>query len=67
MSLDRSLKVSAGLTRSRNVLTRAERLAVLMEDERWNVDESVYGLKKVRADKVTGGKKIFVMPEADED
>ena len=67
MSLDRSLKVSAGLTRSRNVLTRAERLAVLMEDERWNVDESVYGLKKVRADKVTSGKKIFVMPEPEED
>jgi small basic protein (TIGR04137 family) len=47
MSLDRSLKAANSLVRHRNVLTRAERLLKLTEDEKWNETKSVYGLPKV--------------------
>jgi small basic protein (TIGR04137 family) len=47
MSLDRSLKSANALIRHRNVLTRAERLAKLTEQEKWNDSKSVYGLPKV--------------------
>jgi len=56
MSLDRSLKTQLGLTRSRNVLTRAERLKVLKDEERWEEGKSVFNLPKVRQKKA-GGKK----------
>jgi small basic protein (TIGR04137 family) len=47
MSLDRSLKGANALIRHRNVLTRAERLLKLTEEERWDDSKSVYGLPKV--------------------
>ncbi|MGD0138620.1 MAG: small basic protein [Tepidisphaeraceae bacterium] len=47
MSLDRSLKSANALVRHRNVLTRAERLVKLAEEERWDESKSVYGLPKV--------------------
>jgi small basic protein (TIGR04137 family) len=47
MSLDRSLKSANSLVRHRNVLTRAERLAKLSEEEKWTEAKSVYGLPKV--------------------
>jgi small basic protein (TIGR04137 family) len=47
MSLDRSLKSANALIRHRNVLTRAERLVKLTEQEKWNDSKSVYGLPKV--------------------
>jgi len=47
MSLDRSLKGANALIRHRNVLTRAERLLKLQEEERWDETKSVYGLPKV--------------------
>ena len=47
MSMDRSLKSASALVRHRNVLTRAERLVKLGEEERWNDTKSVYGLPKV--------------------
>src|SRR5687767_10351527 len=47
MSLDRSLKSANALIRHRNVLTRAERLTKLTEQEKWNDSKSVYGLPKV--------------------
>ena len=47
MSLDRSLKTSGGLARHRNVLTRAERLARLGDEDRWTEEETVFGLPKV--------------------
>ncbi|NLE28438.1 MAG: small basic protein [Phycisphaerae bacterium] len=58
MSLDRSLKIQSGLTRSRSVLTRAERLKVLADEERWTESQSVFGLPKVRQRKSTLGKKV---------
>jgi small basic protein (TIGR04137 family) len=47
MSLDPSLKSANSLIRHRNVLTRAERLLKLKEEEKWNDSKSVFGLPKV--------------------
>ena len=49
MSLDKSLKRKDVLQRRRNVLTRAERIDRLVEDERFNAQtDSVFGLPKVK-------------------
>ena len=45
MSIDKSLKKGGGLTAG-NVLTRAERLARLQEDERWSPAKCVFNLPK---------------------
>lgn len=55
MSIDQSLRRKNQLERSRNVLTRTERIKVLQGDERWQEGRSPYGLPKVRVLKV--GKK----------
>jgi small basic protein (TIGR04137 family) len=47
MSLDPSLKAANSLTRHRNVLTRAERIVRLTEQEKWTQTKGVYGLPKV--------------------
>ncbi len=47
MSLDRTLKSTSALSRSRNVLTRAERINKLMDEERWDSGRSVFGLPKI--------------------
>ena len=47
MSLDRSLKSASSLVRHRNVLTRAERLDQLKDEEKWDESKSVFGLPKV--------------------
>ncbi len=56
MSLDRSLKAANALIRHRNVLTRAERLEKLKEQEKWNDSKSVYGLPKVAHRKMETAK-----------
>lgn len=57
MTIDKSLKVKLGSIRSRNVLTRGERIGKLKEAERWNEGESVIGLPKVRVYKLSLKKK----------
>ena len=57
MTLDKSLKVKAGGTRARNVLTRAERLLKLRELERWKEGDSPLGIPKVRVMKTALKKK----------
>ena len=52
MSIDKSLRRKNMLARSRNVLTRAERIKVLQSDERFPEGRSPYGLPKVRVLKV---------------
>ncbi|MFA5251838.1 MAG: small basic protein [Phycisphaerae bacterium] len=47
MSIDRSLKLRDALVRHRNVLTRAERIDRLKDEEKWEDDSSVLGLPKV--------------------
>lgn len=48
MSVDKSLRRKNTLARSRNVLTRAERIKVLKDEERWKEGRSPFGLPKVR-------------------
>jgi small basic protein (TIGR04137 family) len=56
MSIDKSLRRKNLLARSRNVLTRAERIKVLQNDERWPEGRSPFGLPKVRVYKVVTKK-----------
>ncbi len=57
MTMDSSLKVQAGAIKSRNVLTRAERIARLQELGRWDDEMNVVGMPKVRVVKVSLKKK----------
>ena len=66
MTLDQSLKVKAGAIKPRNVLTRAERVARLQELEKFNEDDSIVGMPKVRVMKVSLKKKKKVK-KADDD
>jgi len=57
MSMDKSLKSKGELTRHRNVLSRAERVEALKEEERWDEERSgVFGLPKVAHRKVVTKK-----------
>lgn len=49
MSIHRSLVSQGKLARHRNVLSRAERLQLLLEENRWKVGGSPFGLPKVRS------------------
>jgi small basic protein (TIGR04137 family) len=55
MSIDKSLRRKNQLARSRNVLTRGERIKVLQSEDRWTEGRSPFNLPKVRVLKV--GKK----------
>ena len=52
MSIDKSLRRKNSLARSRNVLTRGERIKVLQDEERWPEGRSPYNLPKVRVLKI---------------
>ena len=65
MSIDSSLKIRNALIRHRNVLTRAERIKILQEEERWNEEDSVLGLPKVEHRKSAAGKKSKGAPGAE--
>ena len=65
MSIDRSLKVKNALERHRNVLTRAERVSVLREEERFAEDGSPLGLPKVAHRKSHAGKKAKTQETAE--
>lgn len=56
MSMDTSLKSKSTLSRHRNVLSRAERIAVLKEVGLWNEGKAT-GLPKVAHRKAAVGKK----------
>lgn len=58
MSIDHSLKIKGALSRHRNVLSRAERIDKLKDEERWSEEQSVFGLPKVAHRKSHAGKKI---------
>ncbi len=63
MSIDRSLKVKGTLTRHRNVLSRAERIELLKDEERWSEGDSLLGLPKVAHRKSHAGRKAKEAPE----
>jgi small basic protein (TIGR04137 family) len=52
MSIDKSLRRKNSLARSRNVLTRDERIKFLIGEERWQDGRSPYNLPKVRVMKI---------------
>ena len=60
MSVDPSLKIKGALSRHRNVLTRAERIDQLKDEERWSEGDSLLGLPKVAHRKSHAGKKEVV-------
>jgi small basic protein (TIGR04137 family) len=57
MTMDKSLKVRAGLARARSVLNRAERIQRLKTADRWQEGDSPFGLAKVRVFKLAIKKK----------
>ena len=67
MTMDKSLRVQAGAIKTRNVLTRAERIARLKELDRWSDDSDVVGMPKVRVVKVSLKKKKKVKKEETEE
>lgn len=66
MTIDKSLRVRRGSIRSRNVLTRVERLEKLKESDRWTENSSVLGLPKVRVQKLNLKKKKKTKKEGEE-
>ena len=67
MSIHRSFKQGSGIQRHRNVLSRRERIDKLLAEERWNEEDGVYGLPKVRNIKPKAGKKKKVKEEDEEE
>jgi len=63
--MDRSLKVQAGAIKTRNVLTRAERIARLKELDRFDENAEIIGMPKTRVQKISLKKKKKVK-KADE-
>jgi small basic protein (TIGR04137 family) len=57
MSIDKSLKRKGGMSKQRCVLTRAERIAKMMENGQFGADRSPFGLPKTRVQKVVLKKK----------
>ncbi len=67
MTLDKSLKVRAGSIKTRNVLNRAERIKRLQDLDKWNEENNVLGMAKVRVPKMALKKKKKVKKEEDTD
>lgn len=57
MTIDKSLRTRKGIVRSRNVLTRAERIEKLLQQDRWTEEDGPFSLPKVRVYKVVMKKK----------
>ena len=67
MSLDASLKSGGGLSRHRNVLTRAERVAYLANKGEFDMNEnSPLGIRKVGNRKLVTGKSAKKAKKDDE-
>jgi small basic protein (TIGR04137 family) len=66
MTIDKSLKVRRGATSTRSVLSRAERLERLKENDRWSEGMSPIGLPKVRVKKLSLKKKKKTKKEEEE-
>ena len=65
MSLDKSLKIKDALRRHRNVLTRAERVQRMIEEEKWAPDQSAYGIPKTKVRRLV--TKKAKAPKAEEE
>ena len=59
MSMDRTLKVAGGLAKVRSVLGRAERIAKMVEDGKFDMDKSCpLGLPKYKVRHSKAGQKV---------
>jgi small basic protein (TIGR04137 family) len=58
MSIDKSLRRKGGMTRVRCVMTRAERIAKMMESGSFAEGRSPFGLPKTRVTKIVLKKKV---------
>jgi small basic protein (TIGR04137 family) len=67
MTMDKSLRIRKGSSSVRGVLTRAERIAKLKEQERWKEGQSPTGLPKVRVQKLSMKKKKKTKEDAEAD
>ena len=57
-SIDKSLRRKGGMTKQRCVLTRAERIAKMMENGTFGDGRSPFGLPKTRVQKIVLKKKV---------
>jgi small basic protein (TIGR04137 family) len=58
MSIDKSLRRKGGMIKQRCVLTRAERIAKMMENGTFGDGRSPFGLPKTRVQKIVLKKKV---------
>ena len=66
MTMDNSLRVKAGAIKSRNVMTRAERVARLKALDQFDENASIVGMLKVCVVKVSLKRKKKVKEEKEE-
>lgn len=66
MTIDKSLRSRSRLRRFRGVLTRAERIEKLRDQEKWAEDQSIFGLPKVRVRRMRRRAKAAATPEVPE-
>lgn len=64
MSIDKSLRRKNTLQRTRSVMTRTERIAKMLDEDRWSLDKSPYGLPKTKVVKVVLKKAKKTKEEA---
>lgn len=57
MSIDKSLRRKNTLQRTRNVLTRGERILQMKNEEKWGEGRSPFGLPKTKVAKLVVKKK----------
>lgn len=67
MAIDKSLRRKGRLVRSRNVLTREERIEQMKREETWIAGRSPIGLPKTRVVKVAAKKKKKAKEEKTEE
>ena len=68
MTMDRTLKSHGGLSGTRCVLTRAERIAMLVEEEKFDPEtDSPFGLPKVKVKQSRAGSKAKKVAKEDEE
>ncbi|TWT50626.1 hypothetical protein Pla22_33690 [Rubripirellula amarantea] len=67
MTMDRSLKVQAGAIKTRNVLTRAERVAQMKNLGKFDEEASLVGMPKTRVVKVSLKRKKKVKKAEEDD
>ncbi len=67
MTIDKSLKIKAGSVKQRNVLKRVERLKKLVDADRWKEGDPVYGIPKVRVEKISLKQKKKVKKVEEDD